>query len=159
MPREMKLKTITIEDDGVTDEVIYVAHKTFDYEKFQFLEGNRDISIASVNQLKKSFISYGSLRQPILVNENYEIIEGQHRYMACKELGIPIEYVIQEGAKVSTCVPLNSGRHNWQSKNYVHLYAQKSTGYTYFEELLNTYHFTPRVTYVALGEESYRWWC
>ena len=34
---------------------------------------------------------------PIIVNENYEIIDGQHRYSASKELGLPIRYIVGEG--------------------------------------------------------------
>ena len=33
----------------------------------------------------------------IIVNENYEIIDGQHRFEVIKELNLPLRYIICEG--------------------------------------------------------------
>lgn len=131
------------------DKVAYHVYVTANYDKFRFIDGNRDIN--SLSNLRKSIKSHGWYRQPILVNERFEIIEGQHRYSVCKEIGLPIEYIVQPGLAASDCAPLNTGRTNWRTRNYAHLHAVGNIDYMYFEELLNQFQFSPRVTLVAIG--------
>lgn len=132
------------------DEVAYQVYRTYDYDKFKYVDGNRDIK--STAKVKKSIKEHGYYRQPILVNEFLEIIEGQHRFLACKELGLPIEYVIQSGLRAKDCAPLNTGRTNWRTKNYVHLHSVSTVDYMYFETMIEQFQFSPRVTYVAIGK-------
>ena len=49
--------------------------ETKDYSKFQFVEGNRDIIDSNVKKIEKSILSMG-IQCPILVDENYKIIDG-----------------------------------------------------------------------------------
>lgn len=57
---------------------------TSDYAMFHFLKGNRDLNEPKINKIVKSvtaglnFFKYC----PIMVNENYFIIDGQHRFYA-----------------------------------------------------------------------------
>lgn len=115
----------------------YVVYVTNNYDQFHFLDGNRDIG--SVTAIKRSIKKYGYLRMPILVNELMEVIEGQHRLIACKELGVPVHYVIQEGLRREHCIALNVGRRNWVSKDYLHSGAIESKDYAYFESLTEKY--------------------
>lgn len=64
------------------------------YNKFSFMRSNRDISKSNVEKIKKSFIEHGWFGGPIIVDPNFRIIEGQHRYTAAKQLRIPIRYMI-----------------------------------------------------------------
>ena len=57
---------------------------TTDYAKFKTLQGNRDVNKLHVSRLKESFKT-AYLLSPIVVNQYYEIIDGQHRYEAAKE--------------------------------------------------------------------------
>ena len=61
-------------------------HSTNDLSVFKILEGNRNINLANVERLVKSIEENGFLQMPIIVNENYEVIDGQHRLMAAKKL-------------------------------------------------------------------------
>lgn len=76
-----------------------VSYKTTDYDKFKALQ---DFESAVEKQssrfkgLAKSIKELGLL-QPILVNENFEIIDGNHRFEACKSLQVPIWYILSEG--------------------------------------------------------------
>lgn len=132
------------------DGVAYSVLVTSDYSKFQFVDGNREVS--RLAKLKKSIKENGWYRQPILVNEFFQIIEGQHRYLVCKELELPIEYIIQPGLRAKDCAPLNTGRNNWRVKDYVHLNTIDNVDYMYFEELLHRYGFSARITMVAIGK-------
>jgi hypothetical protein len=64
---------------------------TSDYDQFVIMEANREQNRGHIEAIKAAFGEMGNLTrvQPILVNERFEIIDGQHRFIACKELGEP----------------------------------------------------------------------
>lgn len=68
--------------------------ETKEYDRFSFLTANRPVDYNHVNKIKKSLQEYGFLdSQPITVNNEMQIIDGQHRFVACKEMGLPIKFV------------------------------------------------------------------
>lgn len=70
-------------------------NSTKNYDMFEFITANRSINRSHVNKLKKSLSEYGFLSsQPITVSNDMKIIDGQHRFIACKEMGIPINYQV-----------------------------------------------------------------
>lgn len=112
---------------------IYV---TSNYEMFKRLKGNRDVDIKRVEKIKKSINDVGYVTSPILINEKNEIIDGQGRYEALKELGMPIEYIVQEGIGIKECVSMNVNQTNWTTKDYIKTYAErKFDSYVYFQKL------------------------
>lgn len=95
---------------------------TTNYDMFKWLPGNREISPARVEAIRKSIEEYGQLN-PIIVNEKLQIIDGQARLAACKLLGIPVWYIVCPGLTWEHCVIMNSIGKNWTMKNYVDAYA------------------------------------
>ena len=67
--------------------------ETTDYTKFKKTRGNRPVDAAHVEQLKK-LISDRDLEDPIRVNKNMEVIDGQHTLEARKQLDLKIPYII-----------------------------------------------------------------
>lgn len=72
-------------------------HKTIDYSLFSFAEFNRAITDVTVRKLiiesnKEDNFKYF----PILIDNNYKIIDGQHRFIACTKLNKPIYYIIKD---------------------------------------------------------------
>lgn len=51
-------------------------HSTYDLNVFKILEGNRNINLLHVERLVKSIEENGFLKMPIIVNKNYEVIDG-----------------------------------------------------------------------------------
>lgn len=98
---------------------------TTNYEMFKKLEGNRATTVARVNKIKKSIMTVGYITSPILVNENMEIIDGQGRFEALKELRLPVEYIVQEGLNVKECIAMNIYQTNWKVIDYIKSYAAK----------------------------------
>ena len=98
---------------------------TTNYEMFKKLEGNRATTVARVNKIKKSIMTVGYITSPILVNENMEIIDGQGRFEALKELRLPVEYIVQEGLNVKECIAMNIYQTNWKVMDYIKSYAAK----------------------------------
>lgn len=122
------------------DKICYNVYLSDDYEKFSRLIGNREIKRTRINKIKKNILEVGWLRNPILVNENYQIIDGQHRFEALKELGFPIEYVIDEGTSIQECQKLNMSQSNWTQIDYIKSYAENGNmDYVYLNDLIETY--------------------
>ena len=90
--------------------------KTNDYSIFSILKGNRSINKAHLSRLKKS-IEEESLIVPIIVNEKYQIIDGQNRYNCWKELEMPIYYIQVDGYGLKQVQRLNSNVRNWSLKD------------------------------------------
>ena len=87
---------------------IYISE---DYDMFSLIEANRVIRQSHVAKLMQS-MKNKNLLNPIIVNENHQIIDGQHRYTAWKNLGMPIKYIIGEGYGFSEVTTLNENQRN-----------------------------------------------
>jgi len=108
---------------------------THDYSLFKFLKGNRHINSAHCEALKKSLLNKPMLHiRPILVNSKYEIIDGQHRFQASKELGEPIYYIIEPDADYNVAIALNANSKNWGIGDYVDMFAEQ--GCTQYSKLV-----------------------
>lgn len=97
---------------------------SYDYDLFSFVKGQREISAMFVRKLiaDPTFPDiYPS--HPIIVNKDFGILDGQHRFSACKHLKLPIYYFVQE--KSSENVPLVSHANTlaWRVENYVDYYS------------------------------------
>ena len=99
---------------------VNIAH---DLSIFKFLDGNRPPNPQHIKRLIKSIKTYGMLINPILVNEKYEIIDGQHRYLAAKEVHCPVYYIILRGYALQQVHTLNMNQKNWTKTEFLHGYA------------------------------------
>lgn len=98
--------------------------KETNYNKFKFFEFNREISQAHVEKIKKSIKENGYLHsKPITVNKDFYITDGQHRFIACKQMNLPIFYVVEDCTDNKLIINLNATNKNWTMKDYVKFYA------------------------------------
>jgi hypothetical protein len=96
--------------------------ETTEYSAFKTLDGNRNLNPANLARLKKSM--QGELLQvPIIVNEKMEIIDGQHRFESCKDLGLPLCFIIVKGYELPQVHKLNAIARNWSLHDYLDSYA------------------------------------
>ena len=98
--------------------------KTLNYSQFKFIKGNRAINDRHVNGLVKSMEKNGLLMNPSCVNEKLEIVEGQHRLMACEILNLPYYYYVVPGATINDVTILNQNRKNWGFTEWMNRYAE-----------------------------------
>ena len=105
------------------DKIRGYIYESNNYDAFRLLKNNREINEAVVRKIIKSVQNVGYVLSPILVNENMEIIDGQHRFEAFKRLGLTIVYCVQEGAGVKECQSLNIGQSNWRTMDFIKSYA------------------------------------
>lgn len=103
-------------------KVVNQVIETTDYSMFKTLEGNRHVNKLHVKRLKESF-QKSYLLSPILVNKNNQIIDGQHRFEAAKELGLPINYISCNGYGLREVQILNTNMKNWGKIDYLNAYC------------------------------------
>lgn len=109
---------------------------TTNYDMFKFREDNRTkIDPSLVRTLVRSIQSRNLLEyKPIIVNENYEIMDGQHRTLAAKELGVPIFYVMEKQFTVQDMLALQTQK-SWTTPDIVNAYAKN--GYVEYQKLID----------------------
>ncbi len=101
------------------------VRKTREYDKFKLRDDNRlTISLHNVERIVQSIKNKNMLHmRPITVNEDMEIVQGQHRYLAAKQLGIDIYYTVQEGLTPEDIISLNIGKA-WNGLDYLNFYVK-----------------------------------
>lgn len=112
--------------------------KTTNYGKFKSIRGNREINRVHLNKLCNSILENNLLEaNPIIVNEKFQVLDGQHRLLAAEKLGLPIYYVLTpNGAgSIAEVQMLNSNLRVWSMLNYLNSYVAR--GNSDYVELQN----------------------
>ena len=99
--------------------------KTKDYSVFKRLEENREVTDGRRDAIIESIRKVGYQPVPILVNEKFEIVDGQGRADACEKLGLPIYFVIKKGIGYNECIAMNTQMQNWDIYDFVASYTKK----------------------------------
>lgn len=116
---------------------IYTTSK---YDMFKTMIENRDVKTRTTNKIIDSINAVGYITNPIIVNERMEVIDGQNRLEALKKLGMPVDYIIVEGARIEHCRALNINQSNWTTMDWIRSYASGGDiNYKYLYELLKAY--------------------
>lgn len=101
--------------------------KTTNYSKFLFSKENREIKTKTVVAIKESMLKFGFIPgRPVLVTKEWVIVDGQHRFLAARDLGISVEFEVIEGDHVDKMILLNSTQCNWSLEDYVNSYANQN---------------------------------
>lgn len=117
------------------------VHESYNYDDFHFLPFNRKTRDRHVQNLKGKILKRGVLGfVTVVVTDIIDgtmrkyIVDGQHRFKAFKELGMPILYTYVQGVKtkeelVEIIAELNNSSRSWGMKDY--MFAWRSV----YEEL------------------------
>ena len=112
-------------EKGKKENVAYNVYITEDYSIFKRLVGNRDIPESRISKIVESIQTIGWVHNPIIVNEKMEVIDGQGRLTALQRLGMPVEYIIAEGAGNKECIYMNMNMVNWKLPDFIKSYAEQ----------------------------------
>lgn len=128
--------------------------ETKKYGKFSFLDGNRPLKEFHLKFLGAS-ISKRDLRIPIIVNEKFQIIDGQHRFQVLRDLNLPIPYIIKKGFTLDEVHVLNTNRKNWSTTEFMHSYADLGfEEYIRYREFYKKYKFGHHESMAMLSKGS-----
>ena len=95
------------------------------YKMFSFLDYNRELNKKHIGQLVASFVQYGQI-QPIVCNKKLQVIDGQHRFKACQELGLPVFYIINQKATTKIISVINNTQKGWNHDDYIRHFSHSS---------------------------------
>jgi hypothetical protein len=126
--------------------------ETNDYKKFKFYKWNRNINPANVNDKVKLISEFGwDKSQSILVSKDFEIGDGQHRFLACKELGLPIVYKIDGDLTEERVKRLNSTSKRWVLNDFIDSNAKKGIKeYNYLSDVIKKYKISQSCAVVVV---------
>lgn len=128
--------------------------KQFTLKDIRITDVNRDISDTHVDRLKELIRKHGYYKGlPIIVDKDGLIIDGQHRYLACKELNVEPTIVVEESFDI---VPfINSTQLSWSLRDYVKYYAAKGyEDYIILEQLCKAKNISPNAAYALIYNKN-----
>ena len=110
-----------IKKSGVVQKDI---NYTSNYGMFKFLDQNRETMDKHIADLAASIKESGQIHA-IVVNDKFEIIDGQNRFKACKLLGVPVMYIISKSASIKDVILMNNTQVGWKMKDYLRCFSNK----------------------------------
>ena len=118
-------------------EVIGSIFSTSDYTIFKKLKGNRKVK--KNKNLRKELEDMGQT-SPIVVNSNFEVIDGQHRLDILKSMGKPVSFIISNAIAPRMVISMNTAQVNWKDIDYLEFYvAQGNAPYIRLQQIYNQY--------------------
>lgn len=128
------------------------VHETTEYDAFKRLAGNRIVDTIHVNRLKKKMMRK-DLKVPIIINSKAEIIDGQHRLEARRQLKLPVYYTVNSQMKIEDAQMANATTKNWSLDDYLHTYTELNfSHYKRYQEFKKKYGFGHTITSVLLSD-------
>lgn len=101
--------------------------RTRNYDMFKLSEENRGVDIRHVQSLVNSIQKKNLLSSyPIIVNSNYEIMDGQHRFKAAEMLEKSIYYRVDDNFEPEHIARINTVNKKWALDAYMKHYVAKS---------------------------------
>jgi len=140
-----------MEQTKIQDTAMY---QTRDYSQFVILDYNRKIDIKRVEGLMASIKKHGFL-MPILVSEDMEVADGQHRLEAAKRLNSGVTYIkynISSDNLPLLISKLNSLSKNWSYDDYYMMWKSRGKEtYLWFGDTIEKYDITFQEMYFILS--------
>ncbi len=95
-------------------------------DRLKFIDANRPPSGKHIAKLKAAIQADNQLHiRPIVINTKYEIIDGQHRVLAAKELGLERIPCLVVLAGIEAAQTINQNTKNWDSAQFAHYWAKQ----------------------------------
>ncbi len=134
--------------------------KTGDYGIFSFRDDNREkIDQGHVKRLAESIKSRNLLElRPIVVNEKMELIDGQHRLLAAKLLGVEIYYQQEVSIEPSDIILMNISK-SWGMSDYLNFHCQhENSEYKKLRTFMNKHSLNIQVALnIAIGKSQVKY--
>ncbi|HLN56113.1 MAG TPA: ParB N-terminal domain-containing protein [Bacteroidales bacterium] len=113
---------------------------TTDYSIFKDFSSNRELDQKHVNKLMVAINERNLLHvNPIIVDDQMRVVDGQHRLAAAKELGVPIYYITDHINRQDISI-LNSNQKNWTGMDYINFFTvEKNEAFIKLSSLINHY--------------------
>ena len=98
---------------------------TYNYDAFKFVDRNRPIRQNHVETIISWFKANFMMDLfPAVVNKKMEVMDGQHRILACKAMNLPVYYQIGEDITEEMIPDINACHRKWDVSDYCNFYAK-----------------------------------
>ena len=124
-----------------------VIHKTKDYNIFKLRNSNRDISERHVKILIEAIKNDNNLHlHPIIVNADWEVIDGQHRLLAARKLNVEIYYIKDDNINIKHIVTSNVNQNKFKNIDYIKYFCleDKNINYIIFSQMMEKTGLSPK---------------
>ena len=109
----------------MSDKKEFFINTTNNYSMFKFLNTNREPNKAILKKLEKSILEHG-VQIPIIVNQDKEIVDGQHRFWTLRKLKYNVPYVVTTAWEDdSTTIEINMTSTKWSAKDFAEYACKK----------------------------------
>lgn len=132
-----KSKTLSFNKLRVQSKIYEIKPTHKDYRNFKPNYNQRLLNESSVSKIFHSILERGSALQyiPILVDKNFNIHDGNHKYHAAIRLGIPF-YIMEVPTDFKHMVSINSSQKNWTDVDFTqHWIAEGREPYVVFKHI------------------------
>lgn len=146
----------------IKDLVYYTTDLTI-FKKLPI--GNRDVDKGHLKQLMER-VMRNPLRIILIVNDKFEVIDGQHRLDTLREINkermedgqspIGVEFVICDNYGADECLEYNGKGRNWTNKDTMKSMCERdSEDYNTYKDFEKTYLLNHKELLCVLTGESY----
>lgn len=131
-----------------------------EFYKFKLLKRNRTTSQAQVNKLIVKLQEPKGQLVPIIINEKWEVINGQHRLQAAEEGNIDhIIVMISFGATIEDVIVMNTTEKKWNFWDYLKCHSEPSAPsseeYQKIKTFLKNYTISPKAALWLLSGNNH----
>lgn len=119
------------------------VYYTRDYSRFKMILGNRTLNQSKINKIIRDIDNGIDMLKycPIVVDNDMNVIDGQHRLSVAKKLKSNIWYMIMDNTpELYDIAKINSNTDRWKTKDFLKCYiATGNDQYIMLKKFLETY--------------------
>jgi len=149
-------KKIDYKNFNASKQITKVLYEK-NYTKFTLFDNNREINETHVEKLIASMRKSGQL-MPVVVTQNMEVVDGQHRLKACEKLGVPVSYVINYAGSSKQIAIMNNTQKGWKNTDFLKHFSHKShhncAEYKKVQKFIDEFKLPFRVNIALLSDKS-----
>lgn len=123
------------------------VERTQEYDRFKILSGNRPLDRTHLKKLKASIEKSNHLNlHPVIVNQNFEVIDGQHRLQCARELGVEIFFIKSDTVADTHLIECNVNQKSFECENYIAYFAikERNPEYIQLKEMIKASGLKPK---------------
>lgn len=126
---------------------------TMEYDVFERMPGNRPVDEAHVLDLMRR-MQKKDLFVPIQINQNFEVVDGQHRLEARKRLGIAVPFFCTSGYGLQEVQELNAQQKKWSIADFTDSFIERgNANYKIYKWFRSQYSLPHTLTVNLLIDE------
>lgn len=97
---------------------------TTNYTIFKAIKGNRLLNESKINRIITDIKSGLDMLKyyPIVVDEQMNVIDGQHRLFIAKKLKVNVYYIISKKIQLNEIAKVNSNTEKWNNEDFINCY-------------------------------------